>query len=286
MVLTGTGFNGTECVKFGGVAASNVKLLTPTTLQVTVPPHATGPAVDVTVTQNLVTSILPASFTYWPAPTNVLASSGFEGGNLQPFTTISKQLAIVTTKAHTGTHSVYTAALYNATNNQLNWQHSQDDIVGGPGRYHRWYMLIPAATLANTAKTGQIKLFLSRTGVSYGFVTLGEGLEFNSNDNQLASRVDYQSLIMHTGPSITPDVWHEIQVYEYRDPGAHVGTARVWWDGKLVGQRTIEFLGDDDPKVIRAAEFGAVYTQHAIGYPVEVYVDDVVIANGYIDPVP
>src|SRR4029077_2094660 len=156
-----------------------------------------------------------------------------------------------------------------------NWARKQDDIVGGPGRWHRWYMLIPAATLAATAKQGQIKLFLSRTGVSNGFVTLGEGWEFNSGDNELASRVDYQTLIIHTGPVITADTWHEVQVYEYRDPVAHLGTARVWFDGKLVAVRTINELGDDDPTIVRAAVFGAVYTQDASAYPIEVYVDDI-----------
>jgi hypothetical protein len=31
---------------------------------------------------------------------------------------------------------------------------------------------------------------------------------------------------------------------------------------------------------------GLTYTQNAASYPLEVYVDDVVIANGFIDPTP
>jgi hypothetical protein len=65
-----------------------------------------------------------------------------------------------------------------------------------------------------------------------------------------------------------------------------LGTTRIWWDGKLVGQATSASLGDDDATLLRAAVFGAVYTQNAAGYPVEVYVDDIVIADGYINPVP
>lgn len=285
--LTGSGFRATDCVKFGGVAATGVTLLDPNTLQVTVPPGALG-TVDVTLTQSDATSRLPAAFTYWPAPTRILASSDFENGTIAPFTTVSpRNNLIVTTKAHTGTHSLYSFATSQSTNNQINFAQVQGDIVGGPGRYHRWYMLIPKATLDATAKSGQIKLFLSRVASDpKGFVTLGEGWEFNSNDNSFASRIDEQALIIRTGPSITPDVWHEIQVYEWRDPVAHVGYARIWYDGKLQGERVHAMLGNDDPTSLRAASFGAVYTQNATGYPIEVYVDDIVIADGYINPVP
>jgi hypothetical protein len=286
VLLTGTGFRATDCVKFGGVAATNVTLLNPTTLQATAPPRAIG-AVDITVTQSDAVSTLPAAFTYWPEPTKILASADFENGTLGSFTTFSpKNNLVVTTKAHSGTHSLYSFADFPSTTNQISWVAKQNDIVGGPGRWHRWYMLIPAPTLANTAKNGQIKLFLSRTGVSNNFTVLGEGLEFNSTDNSLAGRMDQNNIHINTGPVITPDVWHEVQVYEFRDPNTHQGTTRIWWDGKLVGQATSPLLGDDDPALGRGAAFGAVYTQNAAGYPIEVYVDDIVIADGYINPVP
>ena len=157
-------------------------------------------------------------------------------------------------------------------------------VVGGPGRWARFYVLLPAATLAATRTQGQIKLFLSRTDVSNHFVMLGEGAQFNSTDNSSASRIDMQVIIIATGPQITADVWHEIQVYEWRDPVARQGTVRVWYDGKFHSVATSPALGDDDPTLVRGTQMGMVWTQLAGGYPIEVFVDDVTIANGYIDP--
>src|SRR4029077_16451283 len=138
---------------------------------------------NVSVIHNGVTVTLPSSFTYWPAPTNILATANFEDGTMGAFTTVvPNNNVIVNTKSHTGTHSLHSFATSPSQNDQISWARTQDDIVGGPGRWHRWYVLIPAATLAATANAGQIKLFLSRTGKSNGFVTMGEGWEFNSND--------------------------------------------------------------------------------------------------------
>lgn len=289
VTLTGTAFGPGDVVQFGTTVATNVVLINPTTLQVTVPPGiATNPAapqaVAVSVLHNGVTTTLQNAFTYWPALTHYLATSDFEDGTLGPYTTVSDFVSVVTDVAHSGTHSVHSAASISFVNAEFGRAFLQSDIVGGPGRYHRWYIRIPASTLANTATSGQIKLFLSRTGLSNGFVTLGEGREFNSNDNSLASRIDVQALIIHTGPRITADVWHELQVYEYRDPVKHLGSARIWYDGKLVGTATNALLGDDDPTLWRGSSFGMVYTQHGLGLPIEVYTDDVAIADGYIDP--
>lgn len=162
----------------------------------------------------------------------------------------------------------------------------QADIETG-WRWHRWPIVIPQDTLLATAKSGQIKLFLSRTGASNGFVTLGEGWEFNSQNNAISACEDWQTMPFGRGPAITPGVVHWVEVGEHRDPVNHVGTAVVFWDEVLVGQRTEVHLGDDDPRLVRGASFGLVYTQHSSG-PTEVYTGAVTISDARVggQPIP
>ena len=73
-------------------------------------------------------------------------------------------------------------------------------------------------------------------------------------------------------------------MYEYGDPGASLGYTNVWFDGKLIAQGSYALLGDNDPTLTRGAQFGLVYTQQALSYPLIIFLDDVTVANGYIDP--
>jgi hypothetical protein len=43
-------------------------------------------------------------------------------------------------------------------------------------------------------------------------------------------------------------------------------------------------MGDSNPLLSRNAQFGLVYTQNAQTYPLIIYIDDISVANGYIDP--
>jgi hypothetical protein len=115
---------------------------------------------------------------------------------------------------------------------------------------------------------------------------LGEGSDFNSSNNSFASRIDDGVIIVATGPVITPGVWHEIEVYQHRDATTSVGISRVWFDGQLQGTATSANMGSNDPTAIYWTRMGIAYTQNAAAYPLQVYVDDVVIANGFIDPTP
>ena len=94
-------------------------------------------------------------------------------------------------------------------------------------------------------------------------------------------------------PVITAGVWHEVQVFEYRDPLLGIGYSRTWWDGKKIADSNninplnVPFLagmGDNVTSSNRNAQFGLVYTQNALTYPLVIYIDDVSVANGYIDP--
>ncbi|MEO8094915.1 MAG: IPT/TIG domain-containing protein [Pseudolysinimonas sp.] len=80
VTITGTGFTGATGVTFGGVAATNFVVVNSTTITVTSPPHAVGPA-DVIV-QHPNGPSAPQTFTFLPATTvtNVSPPSGPEAG--------------------------------------------------------------------------------------------------------------------------------------------------------------------------------------------------------------
>ncbi len=168
-------------------------------------------------------------------------------------------------------------------------------------------MYFPAATLASVANHGQIKLFLSRTTNSAPFTVVATGPETRdpaqdganvvgvNNDDGNYHINDASLYAGHFGvePTITAGVWHEIQVYEYRDPLLGIGYSKTWWDGKKIADSNninpanvvgLTNMGDNNPVLNRGAQFGLVYTQNALSYPIVMYLDDVTVANGYIDP--
>jgi formylglycine-generating enzyme required for sulfatase activity len=61
--ITGTGLSTTSSVKIGGVACTNVTVLTPTLVRATTPPGALGEA-SVAITTNAGTTLAPTPFTY------------------------------------------------------------------------------------------------------------------------------------------------------------------------------------------------------------------------------
>jgi hypothetical protein len=288
--LTGSGFAAGDAVTFGGTPATGVTLLNATTLQATVPPGSAGP-VNVTVVHNGVPATLTNAFTYWPAPTTTIASTGFETGAIaSPFyadADANGATTVSSAQAHSGTHSVLCQAASTGIAG-LSFNQSASVMID-KDFYVRWYFLIPAASLTSTAHNGQIKLYLSRqmTGSGQpGWLMLGEGSQFNSNNNSLESAIDNGLAIVATGPAITPDVWHEVQVFQRRNSSTGQGTSQVWFDGKLQGSATSANMGGSDGTVTYWTRMGLVYTQLAASYPLQVYVDDVVVANGFIDPTP
>lgn len=68
VTLTGSDFDGSETVTFGGIAATSVAFLTSSTLTAVTPPHAAG-SVDVVITNNNGSNTLVGGFTYEGAPT-------------------------------------------------------------------------------------------------------------------------------------------------------------------------------------------------------------------------
>jgi hypothetical protein len=319
VTLTGGGFAADAVVKFDGVAAPSVTFVNATTLNVIAPTGtATNPifptAVAVSVTTGGATATLNNAWTYWPAPTSVLGTADFESGmngtgGIKPFTTpvAGSSLTVTTEQSHGGAQSLKQVSGSTADNSTTyggSW--AQSDIVGGTGRWHRWYMYFPVATLTSVANHGQIKLFLSRDPTN-NFTVVATGPETRDPSQDGANVLgvnndagnyhinDASAFLGHYGaePTITAGVWHEVQVYEYRDPLLGIGYTKVWWDGKKVADSNnvnttfVPFLsgmGDNNPSATRNAQFGLVYTQNALSYPLVIYIDDISVANGYIDP--
>jgi len=285
--LTGSGLAAGDAVTFGSAPATGVTLLNATTLQATVPPGSAGP-VNVTVVHNGTPATLTNGFTYWPAPTTTYASTDFEGGTIPSPFDPGGCAGASTAQAHRGTYSALCQATSSGAIAGVTYNAPQSVMISGDF-YVRWYILIPAATLTSTAHNGQIKLYLSRqtTGSGQpGWLMLGEGSEFNSSNNSLESVIDDGIINIVLGPTITPGVWHEIEIYQHRDLTTSLGTSRVWFDGKLQGSATSANMGSNNTTAIYWTRVGLVYTQNAASYPLQVYVDDIVVANGFIDPTP
>jgi photosystem II stability/assembly factor-like uncharacterized protein len=68
VILTGSGFTEGAKVRFGGVAATGVTVISPTVISATVPPHVAG-SVDVSVQTDVTTTTSSKAFTYAEPPT-------------------------------------------------------------------------------------------------------------------------------------------------------------------------------------------------------------------------
>jgi hypothetical protein len=299
VTLTGTGFSGIPIVKFGTTYASAVTVINSTTLTCTVPAHTTG-TVDVTVEGQTLSN----AFTYLPAATTTFATSDFESGVLTPFTADlggTGAVTVDTTYALSGTKSVKCAIpsgtsgiaqLLNDYNGNTN-----PALDEANGVYHRWYVLIPASTVTNVSGSGeQLKLHLCRVGGTQtagtkGWVMPGVGNAFASSPSSEVVLVqDWgTSTVHHTTTPIPNAEWTEIQVWYKRSGG--VGQAKVWLNGKLSYDTATDGgdpnlntanLGNDDTTSIYKFQCGIPFAQ--MSGPVNVWVDNIKIANGYIDP--
>lgn len=80
VTITGSGLTGTTGVTFGGIAATNVAVVNPTSITCNVPAHALG-SVDVVATGPYGTVTLAAGFTYQIGLTSLAPVGGPETGN-------------------------------------------------------------------------------------------------------------------------------------------------------------------------------------------------------------
>ena len=188
---------------------------------------------------------------------------------------------------------------------------AQTDICsssGGYGRWHRWWVNIPAATLTSLSANGQMKMFLSRTpGNPFVVVATGPESRDPAQDGANVVAVNNDNLNLHINdnsanppvssgsygvePTIVGATWHEIMVWEYRDTVAGVGKAKAYWDGKKIADTdfgppttTYTGMGSDTTTDVRGVQVGLVYTQNALSYPFTNYLDDILVGDGAPNP--
>jgi subtilisin-like proprotein convertase family protein len=92
VTIAGTAFQNGATVRFGGVAATNIQVLSSTTITATTPAHTAG-AVDVSVTNpNGQSGTLSGGFTYASIPANVLLADDFNDNCLNTLTWTASDL--------------------------------------------------------------------------------------------------------------------------------------------------------------------------------------------------
>lgn len=293
--LTGTNFAAGASVTFGGAAASNVVVSSPTQMTVTVPSHAIG-MVDVSVTQGT-TATLANAFEYLPAPTTTYFSVDFENNTLGALTAdpASGGAAVASTDlAFAGTHSgksTSTATTGGSGSFVFTFGSgtpSNPALSDPNGVYLRWYIYVPATTVSlvqtTMPSTGQIKLHLFRQLAGSGqpgYIMCGFGADFPPGQ-VLTCFIDNGILTIAGGATnrLLADNWVEFQLWQRRANGT--GQARGWVNGKPIFNVTNMAMGTDVASAMYRAYFGAAYVESPNG-PVVVYVDNVAGANGYID---
>lgn len=264
-------------------------------------------------------------FEYGAAYTSTLGKTGFENnallsadGQLNELTTPTggSSLAVVGTGVITPNSGSFCCRVISAFTADASVTYggswAQTDVIAATGRWHRWFLQITTATLASVANNGQIKLFLSRVvSPSNNFVVVATGPETRDpaqdganvlgvNNDAGNIHINDASAVPPVGqgfygqePVITPNVWHEIIVYERRDTSNSVGIARCWWDGKLIADTNyqnpsnnsaLSSMGSNTGSNLRNAQFGIAFTQNAASYPITLYIDDIAVDNGCRDP--
>ena len=321
LTITGTNFVNGATVAFGSAAVSSVTFVSSTSIRVVAPSHAAG-TVDVKVTNpSGATFTLPSAFEYRPAPTTAYVQHDFEDGTLGRFfgdtCGAGCSVPVVTTEAaKSGTHSAKTAVTtgylsrlefrfcYGIGPNQSTSQPCNPPLVEPNGMYRRWYFMMPQSSIdavVNSTLAGghQLKLYSDRFNVDAGcsapscqsWVTGGFGANFGSQPlNQFnsteASGVDAFSLANYFSKNnLVGGRWYEVEVFYKRNSATNTGKFKWWIDGKLQNEsQDVGGLGDNNSSFQLTTWTGVVVVEGQGSNPVVVYVDDMKIANGFIDP--
>lgn len=293
ITIFGRSFADPMTVRLGTFVATVVSS-TDTSVTVTVPASTVG-ITNVTASSPFGSDTLLAAFEYLPASTATYLASGFETGTLAGagFETdigAGGSIQITSTAAATGTRSV--RFLRDTSTGPAFIQQSGTPAVRNPatsqsnGLYFRFRIMIPTATVQNLrVPFSQIKIHLMRLTIGSGqpgYLMMGIGSAFGGDNLKIF--VDNGILNI---PGGSTDVtfgdgkWVEIQVWCRRTGG--IGYSRIWVDGRLVATGQSDRMGSDDPNVVMKPRFGMSHSEKQSG-AIELFVDDVVISNGFIDP--
>jgi hypothetical protein len=294
LTIAGTGLQDltASCVKFGGEAVTALTIISPTAVRVTIPAHAAG-SVNVLAGDAGKETALTSAFDYLPSPTNVYVTNGFEVGTLTP---LAKDLGgtgtvvVDNSVARTGSNSAK-CSVPSGTSGiaQLlsTYGGMKNPALNAPnGVYHRWYMMLSPSALDNTAvNPGQMKLTLSRVGGTQppaGWLMFGIGGAFASNPKgEVVIVQDFGTVtIAHTQHTLVANQWTEFQTWYKRSGG--IGTAKLWINGKLKFTGSSASFGSDGAADNYAMQVCIPFAQITGG--VDMWVDDVAAADGYIKP--
>lgn len=308
LTITGTGFFSGIKVFFGGVQAPSVTVLSSTQMQVVTPAHAPG-LVEVLL-RNVDGSEFRKlnGFDYRPAPTTIWVGHNFEDGTLGrfrgAFSTDALQPTSSSEAAAVGGRSAKMGGVGFASRLEYRWcrdlapnlsgsQPCNPALVEPNGLYQRFYMMLPQSTIDAVVATEQMKLLLNRANVDAGgssgaWVVIIFGLEggsFPRNELRTFEDSGFDSgTNKATNFLLQGGVWYEFQTYYKKDPSTCRGTYFLWANGKLIYKlENLLGLGSCDTTKQQALWVGQVVLE-APGFSGLVYVDDVVVANGYIEP--
>jgi hypothetical protein len=281
-----------SCVKLGGTQVTALTVLSPTSVRITTPAHPAG-VVNLQVGDAGKEVSVASVFEYLPSPTVTYVTNDFEGGSLSP---LSKDVGgtgtvvVDNTVARGGASSAKCSvpsgtsgiaqllSSYGGTKNPA--------LNATNGVYHRWYMRVSQTALDNSAvNPGQMKLTLSRVGGTQppaGWLMFGIGGAFASNPKgEVVIVQDFGTVtIGHTQFVLAANQWNEFQVWYKRAGGT--GTARLWINGKQKFSSTSASFGSDGAADNYAMQVCIPFAQITGG--VDMWVDDVAAADGYIKP--
>jgi hypothetical protein len=295
VTLTVADATGTPTVLFGSTAATSVVVVNPTTITCVTPAVAAG-VVGVSCAGvplvNPRASKIGGGFEFLPVPTTTFVNRNFDDGVIGTGLELSVggSADVQTTTKYAGTHAVRT---YRGTTGTSAIRNSTliDIASETNGVYVRYYQLIPTATESTWGD--QIKTHLFRTIVGSGqpgWIMAGIGPDFpdgSAPGDTFVSLLD--NGLVEIGGAGNPDgrsglsagVWREWVFWQYWDADATQGRMKTWIDGKLQYDVQSSVAGGTDTY---RCSMGIAYTQNPSG-TVEVFIDEVFIANGFPDPV-
>jgi hypothetical protein len=312
LVLSGTGFGADVQVAFGEVDAE-VRRLTDSTVQVTVPRATAVGRVPVVVRQGGRRVTLFRQFEYLPAPTVVHFAYDFEGGvpadvGLGVGDSISA--GITTERRRSGARALKFAVFGGLAGNnaalQLYYRAPNPPATDPNGLYQAFSVYIPRASFTNQYNTttcasferstpcGGFKILLNRYNSTqsedapgWSMFSVGAADGIPAGDPLYAQ---YAEVAMDWAitrlPGCTPfvipaDRWVRIQLWLRRADG--MGEVRYWLDGEEVARCRDPMLGSTTTTLPLDLQVGIVWTQ-AVAGPLTMYLDDLAAANGFIDP--
>lgn len=292
VAISGTNFDPAATVTFAGVQATSVVVSSPTQLTCVIPSHAAG-SVSAVVTQTSGTSS-SFSFTY----AAVIFSDGFDSGSFSAWTSVSSNGTSTAAVSGAQTHSSPDAAALSFAlpisaggtdrSSQIYIEKDFSGLVNFNTRAY-FYFDTPAWTgSSGSVRRKLINLLDQASSTNFGCLV-------TTIDYQLAlqcggSNADPENST-YLGATISTGSWHSVELQmKLNTAGNHDGLVNVWLDGVLtLNKANLDTRGifgkPEGTQQFKAFIYGHDIQTSATGSITESrYLDDVVVAGGYIGP--